>query len=241
MNSVTDEVQLQRAYYTGGSPLLDPAEGVVGSHDLAQALLLGFLGSFKVDSLLDVGAGTGRLLSKIHEAHPGIALSGVEPVPDLRAVSVERWGLPPGQIVDGDAQKLPFADRSFDVVTAFGILHHIKDPARAVSEMARVARKAVVISDVNCYGQRSKPVRIFKQTLRALGLWKASVWLRSGGKGYFWSEGDGVYYSYSLIDDLPILNARFRNVILANASGHSTDHFRDSPNVVAIASDEHTV
>lgn len=236
---MTNEVQLQRAYYTGGSPLLDPAEGIVGSHDLAQSLLIGFLGGIEVASLLDVGAGTGRMLAKIKEIYPGIEVKGVEPSPDLRAVSVERWGLKPGQIVEGDATKLPFADASVDVVSAFGILHHIKDHARAVAELARVARKAVVISDVNCYGQGGKPVRLVKHALRALRLWDAATWLRSGGKGYFWSEGDGVYYSYSLIDDLPILNRRFRNVILANASGKSTDHFRDSPYLVAIASDEH--
>lgn len=210
-----------------------------GSHDLAQSLLLGFLGGMQVSSLLDVGAGTGRMLAKIKQAYPHIEVSGVEPSPDLRAVSVERWGLAPGQIAEGDATKLPFADRSIDVVSAFGILHHIKDHARAVAELARVARKAVIISDVNCYGQGSWPLRRVKQILRALRLWDAGTWLRSGGKGYFWSEGDGVYYSYSLIDDLHLLNARFKNVILANASGKSTDHFRNSPYLIAIASNEH--
>lgn len=239
MSSQPTETQLQRSYYEGGSHLLDPAEGMSGSHDLGQSLLLGFLGGIEVSSLLDVGAGTGRMLARIKATHPGIAVTGIEPSAALRAIGVERWGLAPGEVVEGDATNLPFADRSIDVVSAFGILHHIRDHARAVSELTRVARKAVVISDVNCYGQGSWPVRRVKRALRALRLWDAATWLRSGGKGYFWSEGDGIYYSYSLIDDLHLLNARFRNVILANASGKSTDHYRDSPYLVAIASDEH--
>lgn len=235
-NTTSDPaIAMQRAYYASDAQALDPAEGVPGSHDLPIALLLGYLGRYDIGSLLDVGAGTGRTLSKIHAAHPKISLKGVEPSPVLRQVSVDQWGLAPDQVMEGDALALPFADRSFDLVTAFGILHHIKDHARAVGEMARVARKGVFISDANCYGQGGAAIRLVKRTLRGLGLWPLVNYLRTGGKGYFVSEGDGVYYSYSLIDDLPILNRRFEHVMLINPTGQSTDHFRQSPFIVAIA------
>jgi SAM-dependent methyltransferase len=233
------DIEIQRAFYAKGEHALDPAHEIHASHDFALALLLGFLGSIEVKSLLDVGAGTGRTMAKIHEAHPHIELKGVEIVPELRQMSVERWGLAPGQIADGDATKLAFPDKSVDFVIAFGILHHIKDHARAVSELVRVARKGVMISDVNCYGQGSRPVRRVKQLMRALRVWDLGTFIRTRGKGYFVSDGDGLFYSYSLIDDIPILNERFRNVILANATGKSIDHYRDAPYVVAIASDEH--
>jgi hypothetical protein len=41
-----------------------------------------------------------------------------------------------------------------------------------------------------------------------------------------------------LIDDLPILNGRFANVMLSNPAGRSTDHYRDSPYLVVIAHNE---
>jgi ubiquinone/menaquinone biosynthesis C-methylase UbiE len=41
----------------------------------------------------------------------------------------------------GDAQSLPFADGSLDLAVTSYSLHHISDPARVISEMARVVRK----------------------------------------------------------------------------------------------------
>ena len=236
MTDLPSDTAIQRAYYAAGAHTLDPAEGLRGSHDFPLSILQGYLGWARdVHSLLDVGAGTGRTLSMIPAAQPTIELRGIEPTAELRQTSVARWGLAPGQIAEGDATRLPFADKSFDVVTSFGILHHIKDHGRAVSELARVARKAVFISDVNCYGQGSKPLRRIKHVLRRLGLWGLANYIRSGGKGYFVSQGDGLYYSYSLIDDLPILNGRFEHVIVSNTLGQSTDHYRDSPFLVALA------
>jgi SAM-dependent methyltransferase len=44
-----------------------------------------------------------------------------------------------------DAERLPFADAHFDVVAVHDGLHHVDDPARAIREMARVARVGVLI------------------------------------------------------------------------------------------------
>jgi len=45
------------------------------------------------------------------------------------------------------AEALPFADRSFDVVTCRIAAHHFSDVAAAVREMARVTRRLVVVED----------------------------------------------------------------------------------------------
>lgn len=47
--------------------------------------------------------------------------------------------------VVGDAEHLPFPDRSFDVVAVHDGLHHLPNPLLAVSEMARVARRAIIV------------------------------------------------------------------------------------------------
>jgi SAM-dependent methyltransferase len=47
-------------------------------------------------------------------------------------------GLVPGEGVCGSATQLPFADGTFDVVSAFDVVEHCRDDALAVAELARV-------------------------------------------------------------------------------------------------------
>lgn len=57
----------------------------------------------------------------------------------LVSLDLERAGLSGGPAgVCGDAQKLPFADGSFDVVVCFEAIEHVPDPARLVAEAKRV-------------------------------------------------------------------------------------------------------
>ena len=70
-----------------------------------------------------------------------------------RIVAVQPKGgatLPPGAIVDelvvANAESLPFRDRSFDAALSVLALHHCNDPEAAVSEMARVADRVVVLT-----------------------------------------------------------------------------------------------
>lgn len=51
--------------------------------------------------------------------------------------------------VQGDAIRLPFPDRTFDVVTFWEVLHHLDDVAAAVREGARVSRKYLIVFEPN--------------------------------------------------------------------------------------------
>jgi SAM-dependent methyltransferase len=51
-----------------------------------------------------------------------------------------RLGLEPVHTVQADAESLPFADESFDLVLGHAILHHIPDLDRAFTEFHRVLR-----------------------------------------------------------------------------------------------------
>ena len=50
-------------------------------------------------------------------------------------------------VVVADAERLPFADRSFDLVYVHDGLHHLEDPLVGLAEMARVARVAVSVNE----------------------------------------------------------------------------------------------
>jgi SAM-dependent methyltransferase len=61
-----------------------------------------------------------------------------------------------------DVEKLPFEDRSFDLVVSFTGLHCFPDPARAVVELARVLKVGGVFSGsaiLNDTGLRFEPIR----------------------------------------------------------------------------------
>jgi glycosyltransferase involved in cell wall biosynthesis/SAM-dependent methyltransferase/uncharacterized protein YbaR (Trm112 family) len=58
----------------------------------------------------------------------------------------ERYGLGLKSIV-ADLEHLPYADRSVDLVAVHDGLHHLDDPYAGVSEMTRVARHWVVITE----------------------------------------------------------------------------------------------
>jgi ubiquinone/menaquinone biosynthesis C-methylase UbiE len=57
----------------------------------------------------------------------------------LASRSLELFGLP-GETRQGDAEKLPFPDATFDGVVSHGVIHHTPDTARCVAEMARVLK-----------------------------------------------------------------------------------------------------
>ena len=48
-----------------------------------------------------------------------------------------------------DAEDLNLPDESYDLVYTWEVLHHVQDPQKAVKEMARVAKKYVVIFEPN--------------------------------------------------------------------------------------------
>lgn len=45
-----------------------------------------------------------------------------------------------GKFIVGNAEKLPFPDNQFDIVTSFGLLEHFENPQTAISEMVRVLK-----------------------------------------------------------------------------------------------------
>ncbi len=88
-------------------------------------------------NLLDVGCGRGYFLGKVRAERPEIDLVGCDVVDKLKVDGVS--------LVQGSAENLPFPDKSFDVVTCSHTLEHIVDPARAVSELKRVAKHVLLV------------------------------------------------------------------------------------------------
>jgi len=232
--SVSEAIELQRAYYANTATRYDEMH-VKGSieHAIALQWLIAMADYLKVRSILDVGSGTGRALFAVKNQLPSVRIVGIEPSADLRRVGAEN-GLTEGELIDGDAMDLAFADGSFDLVCEFGALHHIPIPSKAVSEMLRVAKIAIFISDANNFGQGSRISRAVKQMLNAAGLWPLADWVKTRGKGYSISDGDGLAYSYSAFNDLPQIRKACAPVHLLNTRDSGPNLYRDAGTVAIL-------
>lgn len=85
--------------------------------------------------LLDIACGLGRLLEAA--ATYGVTGTGIDISPV--AIAAAQRKLPEAKLVVGNAEQLPFADASFDVVTCLGSLERMMDRPQVLREMQRVA------------------------------------------------------------------------------------------------------
>jgi ubiquinone/menaquinone biosynthesis C-methylase UbiE len=191
--------------------------GEADEHAFALHVAMGMFDYLGIESVLDVGSGTGRALSLINRWRPNVRVVGVEPVKELREQGYKN-GLSTEQLIEGNGRKLPYEDGQFDMVCEFGVLHHVDRPDIVVKEMIRVARKAVFLSDCNIYGDRSPSASFAKNLLRLFGLWKLAVFARTCGKGYVFTEVDGVSYYYSVFDSFELLQSASSSVHFINTN-----------------------
>lgn len=93
------------------------------------------------DQALDLCCGTGDISFAL--AQQGATVTGLDFSKEMLAVAEARRPKAKGQrprFIQGDAQKLPFADQSFDVVTVGYGLRNLASWETGLTEMARVAK-----------------------------------------------------------------------------------------------------
>jgi SAM-dependent methyltransferase len=164
---------------------------------------------------------------------PDISIVGVEPVGKLRDIGYSK-GILKTELIEGDATSLQFQDGEFDLVCAFGVLHHIKYPQQAVSEMLRVSKKAIFISDSNNFGQGPGLIRLTKQIINLLRLWKFVDFIKTKGRGYALSEGDGLAYSYSVFNNYSQIRHKCKSVHISNTVDAKINPYRTSSHVALL-------
>lgn len=107
--------------------------------------VLARLGDVRPDRVLDLGCGTGQLTRRLREHFPDANVVGADLSDGMLERANERAesdGEPSSLrgFVRADAQHLPLANESFDVVTCTESFHWYADQAAAVAELARLIR-----------------------------------------------------------------------------------------------------
>ncbi len=228
------ETNLQRKFFADTAGRYDELHlKTDNEHYFALSFLTGFIDYLQIQSVLDIGSGTGRAIAFIKEKYPHLRVVGIEPVKEMREVGHQK-GLSESELIDGNANAIEFRDGEFDLVCEFGVLHHIKDHQTAVSEMLRVANKAVFISDSNKFGQGSKSKKFIQRILNKVGLWETANYINTKGKGYHVSEGDGVFYSYSVFDDYELIKKNCKSVHVLNTSDAGINPYNSASHVALL-------
>lgn len=228
------EVEIQQHYYAETASKYDTLHvSEKDSHYFALRLMLGSLDFLDISSMLEIGSGTGRSLVYAKQQHPDLIVRGIEPVKELRGIAYTK-GISTIELTEGDALELQFDDNQFDLVCSFGVLHHIKTPDIAIKEMLRVAKKAIFISDSNNFGQGSFVARTIKQAINLLGLWPAADWIKTKGRGYSISEGDGLAYSYSIFNNYHQIRQSCKSVHILNISPGGIDIYKTADHIALL-------
>jgi len=92
--------------------------------------------------LLDIACGTGGFLATVGHCWPNLALSGLDISGPYLAHARRRRGLAGIGFIEANAEVIPLADASRDIVTCLYVFHELPRPVRriVVGEMARVLR-----------------------------------------------------------------------------------------------------
>lgn len=114
---------------------------------------------------LDVGCGPGALTALLVERLGTEGVAAVDPsAPFVEAVRARFPGL---DVHDGVAERLPFADDTFDVTLAQLVVHFMTDPVAGLTEMARVTRPGGrVAACVWDHAGGGGPLAVFWQAVR---------------------------------------------------------------------------
>jgi ubiquinone/menaquinone biosynthesis C-methylase UbiE len=90
--------------------------------------------------VVDVGCGTGRLLTKLRLALPGASLVGIDVSAGMIEVARGKPELSGVRLEVGSSEALPLEDASCDVVVSTISFHHWSDQAAGLRDVARVLR-----------------------------------------------------------------------------------------------------
>jgi ubiquinone/menaquinone biosynthesis C-methylase UbiE len=102
---------------------------------------------FEYKSVLDVGCGTGNFLFELFKRKK-VALAGIDISEKMLNVAKKRLGKE-ADLRNGDSERLPWKNNSFDIVTCTDSFHHYPNPKAVLNEMRRVLNPGgkVIIAD----------------------------------------------------------------------------------------------
>jgi ubiquinone/menaquinone biosynthesis C-methylase UbiE/predicted transcriptional regulator len=111
------------------------------SEDEVEAAWLKLIGEGRINTLVDLGTGTGRVLEVLAPyAEQAIGIDTSREMLAIARVNLEKAALDNAQVRLGDVNSLALPDRYADLVTVHQVLHYLDEPVRALTEAARILK-----------------------------------------------------------------------------------------------------
>lgn len=126
------------------------------------------------DSVLDVGCAKGFMMHDFARLIPGLIVKGID-VSEYAIQNAIEDMKPHVQVAD--ARRLPFADKSFDVVISINSIHNLELPdlITALKEIQRVQRRGSFIT-VDAYRTDEEKERMYAWNLTAKTILSVDEW-----------------------------------------------------------------
>ena len=124
------------------------------------------------DRVLDVATGTGMVAAELL-GRADCSVVGIDQSAAMLSRARGRFAATaPGRIelLEGEAEHLPFADASFDALTFTYLLRYVEDPAATVQELARVVKPGGRIASLEFGVPPLAPARLAWRFYTAVGL-----------------------------------------------------------------------
>jgi demethylmenaquinone methyltransferase/2-methoxy-6-polyprenyl-1,4-benzoquinol methylase len=122
------------------------------------------------ERILDVATGTGMVAAEML-ARADCAIVGVDQSAQMLAAARARFaGSARVELLEGEAESLPFADASFDALTFTYLLRYVDDPEATMRELARVVRPGGRVASLEFGVPPWAPARAAWRLYTAVGL-----------------------------------------------------------------------
>ena len=120
--------------------------------------------------VLDVATGTGMVAAELL-ARGEVTVVGLDQSPQMLAAARVRFaGDERVELIDGEAERLPFADASFDALTFTYLLRYVEDPRATLRELARVVKPGARVGSLEFGVPPLAPARAAWRLYTAVGL-----------------------------------------------------------------------
>jgi demethylmenaquinone methyltransferase/2-methoxy-6-polyprenyl-1,4-benzoquinol methylase len=124
------------------------------------------------DRVLDVATGTGMVAAALARRY-GAEVVGLDQSPEMLAGARARLDRSPAlrvTLIEGEAERLPFADGAFDHLTFTYLLRYVEDPQATLRELARVVAPGGRIASLEFGVPEREPWRALWRGYTAVGL-----------------------------------------------------------------------